>query len=443
MLSKKAIAHTIDAAHLLSRSATHLVALSGGADSVALLRVLLSLGYRVEAAHCNFHLRGKESDRDEAFCRQLCERLGVELHLAHFDTSEYAALHKMSIEMAARELRYRYFEELRRDIGADAICVAHHRDDAVETLLMNLMRGTGIHGLTGIRMRNGHIVRPLLHVSRKDITAYLSSIGQDYVTDSSNLEPEAALRNQIRLRLTPLMEEILPNSQEGIARTAANIAQAESVYNAAIESSIKWATNELGCGRLSIDTGKLLAGASPQSLLHEIVQRFGFSPFQTEQMLEAIADGQPGKTFSSATHEMLVDRHQLIIEPKGSAVAAMQIPEPGLYNIGGLRLRFSVSEDVTVSKSADCATVDADRACFPLTVRTIASGDRFHPFGMTGTRLVSDYLTDLKLSLFDKRRQLVVTDSDGRIVWLVGHRTDHRFRISADSKHVLTIRSST
>ena len=154
---------------LLSRDGLHLVALSGGADSVALLRVLCHLGYRVEAAHCNFHLRGEESDRDEEFVKDLCQKLNIPLHLIHFETAEYASLHQVSIEMAARELRYGYFRQLRDDIGAETVCVAHHRDDAVETLLMNLLRGAGIHGLTGIRPRNGHIVRPLLGVSRQEI----------------------------------------------------------------------------------------------------------------------------------------------------------------------------------------------------------------------------------------------------------------------------------
>ena len=168
----------IDSDCSIDASSPVLVALSGGADSVALLRVLLELGYDCRAAHCNFHLRGDESDRDEQFVKNLCQQNDVQLHLIHFDTAEYASLHQVSIEMAARELRYRYFNQLRQDVGAETVCVAHHRDDAVETFLMNLLRGAGIHGLTGIRPRNGHIVRPLLCISRQDILQYLDSIGQ-------------------------------------------------------------------------------------------------------------------------------------------------------------------------------------------------------------------------------------------------------------------------
>ena len=218
---------------LLTPEGLHLVAVSGGADSVALLLVLKQLGYHVEAVHCNFHLRGEESDRDETFVKNLCSEQDVILHLTHFDTKEYAAIHQVSIEMAARALRYHYFEQLRQDIGAETVCVAHHRDDAVETLLMNLMRGAGIHGLTGIHSKNGFVVRPLLGISRDEIEYYLCQQGQSYVTDSTNLEPDV-LRNKIRLQLLPLMEQIQPGTHENIARSAYYLSEAEKVYNAGI-----------------------------------------------------------------------------------------------------------------------------------------------------------------------------------------------------------------
>ena len=195
-----------------------LVTLSGGADSVALLRLLLSMGYTCEAAHCNFHLRDKESDRDEAFVRRLCHESGVLLHIEHFDTIQYAAKKHISIEMAARELRYEWFETLRKQREASVIATAHHKDDSVETVLLNLIRGTGINGLLGIRPRNGNIVRPLLCLSREEIIAYLQYIDQDYVTDSTNLLDEYT-RNKIRLNLLPLMKEINPSVKESIIRT--------------------------------------------------------------------------------------------------------------------------------------------------------------------------------------------------------------------------------
>ena len=195
-----------------------LVALSGGADSVALLRVLLVLGYHCEAAHCNFHLRGEESDRDERFVNELCKGLGVALHVTHFDTVTYASRHHVSIEMAAREMRYDWFEQLRKERGGAVIAVAHHRDDSGETFLLNLIRGAGINGLKGISPHNGCIVRPLLEVSRQDILDYLRCLGHGYATDSTNLQDEY-IRNKIRLNILPMLRELNHSVREIIAET--------------------------------------------------------------------------------------------------------------------------------------------------------------------------------------------------------------------------------
>ena len=219
----------IDREGLLTPEGLYIVALSGGADSVALLRILHHLGYRIEAAHCNFHLRGAESDRDETFVKSLCSSLNIPIHLIHFDTAEYASLHQVSIEMAARELRYGYFDQLCKDIGASAVCVAHHRDDAVETFLMNLLRGSGIHGLTGIRPRNGNVIRPLLCLSRDEIEQYLHSIGQDYVTDSTNLVDDV-VRNKVRLNVLPLLKDINLRAAENIGKFTCQCISLSRVY---------------------------------------------------------------------------------------------------------------------------------------------------------------------------------------------------------------------
>ena len=221
---------------LLTPGAKVLVALSGGADSVALLVALLKLGYHCEAVHCNFHLRGAESDRDEAFVKQLCEKKGVKLTTAHFDTAAHAKAHGISIEMAARELRYKLFEELRSSCGAEAIAVAHHRDDSAETVLLNLIRGTGIKGLRGIQPRNGNIVRPLLCVGRADIIDYLEWRGEKFVTDSTNLTTDYT-RNKIRLEVIPKLAEINPSILDSLAATAQRIAEAELIYSHSIKEA--------------------------------------------------------------------------------------------------------------------------------------------------------------------------------------------------------------
>lgn len=431
---------------LLSRDVLHIVALSGGADSVALLLVLKQLGYRIEAAHCNFHLRGEESDRDEAFVCQLCEAQNIPIHRVHFDTKEYATLHKVSIEMAARELRYRYFEQLRQDLGADTICVAHHRDDAVETLLMNLMYGTGIHGLTGIRPKNGAVVRPLLCVSRSEIEEYLHSIGQNYVIDSTNTVDDV-LRNKIRLHLIPLMQQILPKSSENIAKTADNIKEVEAVYDDAIRSGlsgiVKTLRPAIGASdqrrAVCVAIDNLQALPSSECFLFEWLRPYGFTSAQVLQIAESL--GAPsGKTYSSTTHVLYIDRGTLIVAPVYQLPSSLVIPEEGVYKfLDNLKFRITISDDLSVSKSDDCITIDKAVVEFPLTVRIIQSGDHFQPFGMNGSKLVSDYLTDKKVSLWAKRSQMVVTDKKGEVVWLVGHRIAHPFRITPATKSVLRI----
>ena len=412
---------------LLTKEGLHLVALSGGADSVALLRVMMALGYRVEAAHCNFHLRGDESDRDEQFAKDLCDSSGVPLHLIHFDTAEYASLHQVSIEMAARELRYSYFRQLRHDIGAETVCVAHHRDDAVETLLMNLLRGAGIHGLTGIRPRNGDIVRPLLCVSRQEILQYLDSIGQDYVIDSTNLQPDV-LRNKVRLNLLPLLEQMYPGASENIARSAYYLSEAEKVYNAEMANLTPR------------EKKSILSAPSPLCLLHEWLSPLGFNRSQIDQILASL-NGESGREFVSPTHILVIDRESVVVEPVSAPLKPLVIPEPGTYRIDETaKIRIEeVGVEAGISRDPAIATLDAATVRFPLTLRTVEPGDCFQPFGMNGRKLVSDFLTDRKINLLTKRRQRVVVDASGAIVWLVGLRTDHRFRVTPQTSSILRL----
>lgn len=440
------VADFIERHQLLSCDGLHLVALSGGADSVALLLVLKRMGYRLEAAHCNFHLRGEESDRDEAFVCQLCAEQNIPIHRAHFDTRAYAALHKVSIEMAARELRYRYFEQLRQDLGADTICVAHHRDDAVETLLMNLMNGTGIHGLTGIRPKNGAIVRPLLGVSHAEIEEYLHSIGQAYVTDSTN-SVDDVLRNKIRLNLIPLMQQILPKSSENIAKTADYIKEVEAVYEDAVQSErskilrpLQPAVGTLDQrGAEAVRIVDLRALPSSECFLFEWLRPFGFTSAQILLIAESL-ESPSGKTFSSATHVLYIDRGELIVAPVCQLPSPLVIPEHGFYKYQDkIAFRIDFPNNISICKSDVCIMIDREKVEFPLVVRIIQSGDRFTPFGMNGSKLVSDYLTDKKVSLWAKRSQMVVTDARGIILWLVGHRIDHHFRITPSTTTALRI----
>jgi len=404
----------------------YIIALSGGADSVSLLLLLHEHGFNVHAAHCNFHLRGVESDRDEQFCEALCQRLNIPFHRVHFDTQTYAELHKVSIEMAARELRYSWFEQLRKDIGADGICVAHHRDDSVETLLLNLIRGTGLRGLTGIRPKNGYILRPLLCVSRDEVLDYLKEKGQGFVTDSTNLEADI-LRNKVRLQLLPLMKEINPAVMENIDRTAENLVGAQSVLDDVI---CKIRNNKI------LELRELDNFSSREYLIYEWAKEYGFNGSQVQQIMTA----ETGSVFSSKQgFDLLVDRQRLVVEPLMKPLKMMVIPEEGTYVMeNGIKVSVR-RETARVSKESDCATVDAEKVVFPLKVRRAEEGDWMVPYGMKGRKLLSDLMTDKKMTLFEKRRQLVVADGEGNIIWLVGKRTDNRYGVTSSTKEVLAI----
>lgn len=435
----------------------YIVALSGGADSVSLLFVLKhlehELGISVEAAHCNFHLRGAESVRDEEFCKQLCERLSVPLHLIHFDTQAYADLHRVSIEMAARDLRYGYFENLRRDICAQDICVAHHRDDSVETVLLNLVRGTGLRGLRGIQPRNGNIIRPLLSLSREDIVQYLDALGESYVTDSTNLHNDVK-RNKIRLDVMPLLRELNPSVSQSIFESSLRVGEALKVFDEAMKQSIADVTTVLPSQcfttspsqHLVISVERLKQQPSPEYTLHEILSSRGFTSAQIEQIYGSLDTCSAGKIIASDSHELAFDRGSLLVQPRtnvADTARSMRIPETGTYVFSdSLKIKVAAEDcgdDYVPSRAADCVCLDASDIKFPLTLRHIEQGDRFAPFGMNGMKLVSDYLTDRKKNVFEKRAQLVVTDAQQRIVWLVGERTDNRFRISKETSKALRL----
>ena len=450
------IAEYIDCHQLLKADGKYLVALSGGADSVSLLLVLHSLGYQIEACHCNFRLRGTESDRDEDFCVSLCQHLNVPLHRIHFDTQEYAHLHKVSIEMAARDLRYRYFEQLRRDVKAYGICVAHHSNDNVETVLINLIRGTGLRGLTGISPKNGYILRPMLGVSRADILAFLAAEQQDFVTDSTNLVDDV-MRNKIRLNILPLLTEINPSIVESIAATTRYLSEADKMVQAAIEQAnlVTHTHNEvLNEDFVSISKKGVLAQASPSYTLYTLLMPYGFMGSAIEEILSSI--NTSGKTWKSTTHQLVIDRDTILVRQIAQAAPSSvpshssaqsstqhKIPEAGLYRLGeqqAIRVSaYEKNEGFKPSRLSQLITLDADKVAFPLTIRGTQTGDRFHPFGMRGTKLVSDYLTDKKRNFFEKQAQRVMTDAKGDIIWLIGERTSDDYSITQDTTRILEI----
>ena len=420
MLVKK-VKEFIEKEDLFSKQDKILVALSGGADSVALTRILITLGYHCEAAHCNFELRGEESDRDEDFVRNFCRSLNIKCHSIHFETRRYAAQQSISIEMAARELRYNWFSKICEESDCQVVAVAHHKDDSVETMLLNLIRGTGINGLLGIRPKNGNVVRPLLCASRQEVVAYLHRMNQTYVTDSTNLEDEYT-RNKIRLNLLPLMEEINPSVKDGLVKTASYLNDISKVYQQAIKESIDriFITPEK---EISIE--KLMNEPAPQALLFEVLSPLGFNSTQVEEVYGSL-NGQPGKRFISSQWQVVKDRELLLIEKVKTANDKPQIIfEEVLF-----------TKEFVIPKDKNTACFDANKFKGVISIRKWEKGDYFIPFGMKGKKLVSDFMTDSKFSLLKKEQQWVLSCND-QIAWLIGERTDNRFRIDDSTQKVI------
>lgn len=391
-----------------------LVALSGGADSTALLLILKELGYKVHALHCNFHLRGEESNRDQAFVEELCKQNDVPLSVRHFQTEEEAKRRGISLEMAARDLRYDWFREEMKNLNASCIAVAHHRDDQAETLLLNLLRGTGLRGLAGMQPKHDGIIRPLLCLSREEILDYLQERGQSFVTDSTNSD-RIAQRNKVRLDVIPLLREINPAVVEHLHLASESVRQSLPYYNKGIEATFV----EKGI----TETCFPLSALSSQTLLHEWLLDKGFNRAQEEEMLCA-SNSQVGKVWHSNNHSVLRDRNSLILSPLSKQAEVPQIKHEMVSCIG--------------ETGPDIAYFDADLITNQIEVRPVQEGDAFVPFGMKGRKLVSDFLTDRKLNRFEKVEQFVAICGD-EIIWLIGHRSDNRFRVTDATKRILKL----
>ena len=440
---RQKIERFISDGNLLESRSGIVVGVSGGAASVALLRILTDLGYGCRAVHCNFHLRGCESDRDQNFVEELCNRMGVNLTTLHYDTLGHAAANHLSVEMAARELRYADFERLRREWNCQAIAVAHHRDDSVETVLMNLIRGTGIRGLTGIKPVNGRVVRPLLCVTRSEIEEWLHSEGQDYVTDSTNLE-DKYLRNKIRLQLLPMMRQLNTDVDNALAYTSERIGEAYKYYSHAIAVEMAGCVDEKADGTVEIKTEGIRSSLSPKTLMYEILSPWKFNESQITDIIGSL-DAESGKTFVSQSALLVKDRGKLVICPKpedyySNIEIRMKVRDTECVDIpDGRILRMTIlPQGSPVEKRPNVAMLDAGLVKEELVLRYWRQGDSFVPFGMSGRKLLSDFMTDLKMSVLEKRLQLVLCSGDD-IAWVVGRRVDNRYRVRAGSSRIIRL----
>ena len=436
---KERVSQFIKQERLFSPKDKIAVGVSGGADSVALLAVLCELGYDCIALHCNFHLRGEESMRDEHFVTQWVKTLNIPYRKVDFETEAYASEQKISIEMAARELRYRWFAEQKEELGASCIAIAHHADDVVETFLINLTRGSGIHGLTGIKPKNGEIVRPLLCVSRKDILQYLKEKGLQHVEDSTNQET-IYVRNKFRNTIIPLFESINPSFKESVVQTIANLRNAEEFLEEKTEESQKKIMIPMGEEVWHLSIAQLKKEKNPKFLLYELLRPFKFTPATIKNVVNAL-DGPSGKTFQSADYTLQKDREVFILSPKEDEGTEQFDIQEGTTEIRvPIHLTFETlkAEELQIEKEKRFCYLDYDQLTFPLIIRKWEMGDYFVPFGMKGKKKLSDYFVDKQFSLYQKKQTWLLLSGE-QIVWIIGERSDNRYRVTSKTKKILKI----
>jgi tRNA(Ile)-lysidine synthase len=418
-----------------------LVTVSGGLDSVVLLDVLHRLGVQVAVAHCHFGLRGEDADADEQFVRKLAKQYGLPYFAEFFRTKEYAEQEGISTQMAARFLRYRWFEQLRQVQGLAYIATAHHQRDQAETMILNLAHGTGLAGLHGIQVKNGHVIRPLLGLGRDDLHEYLVERGLRWREDDSNDSP-VYQRNLLRHEVLPVLREINPNLDQTMHGTAERVGGAEEIVRRYVEETAdKARRDEAEVTYLNISM--LQKTAATTLVLHELLRPFGFAWPVVKDIVAAFA-GESGRKFDSPTHRLVKDRENLVITPH-------RLTQFGTFQLAagqtdlladGMRLKAELHDDARhfiIPRSKSTAALDADKIKFPLTLRRWQEGDWFMPLGMKGKKLLSDFLIDQKVPLNLKDEVRVLTSADGKICWVVGWRVDDRFKVEETSERVFTV----
>ena len=453
--------------HLIAEGDRLILALSGGIDSMVLADLLLKAKVEFVAAHCNFHLRGEESDGDEKFVREYAEQNGIQCFVKHFETEKYAAEQGVSIEMAARDLRYAWFEELRQQLGYDKIAVAHHADDQAETFFINLLRGAGLRGLKGMQPQNGAIIRPLLWTSREQIHQYAIENSITWREDHTNAET-IYLRNKIRNQFLPVFDELHPEARQGLYKSLEHLSAENELYRALLKEKLAQIVEHdgdvqrlpysafLDCFVPRNDAKRMLEAKVPElavpeasrrvegptfsyQLLFEWLRQYGFNTSQCHFIFEAMETGIGNKYFSP-THQLVIGRNELqLSEIKSVEDEGIQIEVGEEEIFSPIHLQFSKLQktvDFVIDKSPDVAQLDFNKLKFPLTLRHWHHGDRFHPLGMKGSKLLSDFFVDQKFTECQKHNVWLLVSADNDILWVVGYRIDDRYKTTSETKSV-------
>jgi tRNA(Ile)-lysidine synthase len=413
-----------------------LLAVSGGKDSVVMAHFFKEAGFKFGIAHCNFGLRGEESQRDERFVSSLASQLEVPLYVTHFGTKAYAAEHKVSTQMAARDLRYHWFEELRQQESYDYIAVAHHQDDAIETVLLNLVRGTGIAGLHGILPKRDYLIRPLLFLSRTGIDEIIHQNNYNFVEDSSN-SSTAYARNKLRLDVIPLLKEINPNLEQTFEHNILRFSETEMVLQQTVAGLRTEICEERKDG-IYLSLEKIKALNPKRLLLFELLKTYNFTETVVEDLVNSLTK-QSGTSFYSASHRLTLNRDELLLTAIGKEeVYANRIIHPSDTAIvfGHQTFDISYSHQTGFENNPQKAFLDADQLIFPMILRTWQEGDRFMPIGMRNYKKLSDFFIDQKIPLPQKGSIPILINGNGDVVWIAGLRQDNRYKVTATTKKV-------
>ena len=414
---------------LFSKKDRLLLAISGGADSVCLFYILKKLDYHIELAHCNFQLRGRESIEDEEFITSLAEKYNVNLYLKRFNTNEYAKTNQVSIQVAARNLRYDWFEKLLKKYNLNKIVIAHNNDDKIETFFINLLRGTGLKGLTSMKAKAGNIVRPLLILSRQNIESYLDEIDADYRLDSSNQDIKY-LRNKIRHNLIPVFKDINPDFKKIMTKNISNLNSINRIIDENIlqlKQKLIFQENET----YKINIKNILNLKNTEITMYHVFSEYGFT--QIDKIIKA-CKSQSGKIFYSKNYQLVIDREYIIIEK----IEYFETERDILISENLINYPISMSLRVLnkpIKYNVNCANLDLDKLSFPLKLRKWKKGDRFQPLGMNNFKKLSDYFIDQKYSILEKKRQWILCSGDD-IIWIVGNRIDERYKVESYTKKV-------
>ena len=422
--------------HLFEPDEKLVLAVSGGVDSMVLTDLMQKAGAHFVVAHCNFHLRGEESDGDEQFVCEYAEKNDLQCFVNHFDTEKYAAKKGVSIEMAARDLRYAWFEELRQQLGYDKIVLAHHADDQIETFFINLLRGAGLHGLKGMKPKNGVLIRPLLWASREQIRKYAIENQIVWREDHTNAET-VYLRNKIRNLLIPLMDEISADARNSIGKSIGFLASENELYRQLLNERFLQLVS--ADGSVKGVEKSVFQGDNGFQLLFEWLRQYGFNTDQCRFVFEGL-ENSVGKRFYSPSHQVTIEREVLQLTEISDKSDEIYTIEAGQEDFDlPFRMHcacFEKWEGFEVEKKSSVGTFDLDKIDFPLTLRHWRQGDRFHPFGMKGSKLLSDFFVNQKYTNCQKESQWLLVSANGDILWVVGQRIDDRYKVQKDTKSV-------